>query len=84
MKSVAKTAFKVLGGILLLTGLIAGLKVLVIGWATIIVVVLTVLLFVFGLLSFSRFLQKRTTALFLRPLLCRACSLTSRPFKLGR
>ena len=62
IKSAAKTVLKVLVVLLLLTGLIAGLKVLGFGWATIIVVVLTVLLFVFGLLSFSRFRQKRTTA----------------------
>jgi membrane fusion protein (multidrug efflux system) len=62
MKSVAKPVLKVLGGILLLGGLIAGLKVLGVGGATMIVSVLTVLLFVFGLLSFRRFRQTRTTA----------------------
>jgi membrane fusion protein (multidrug efflux system) len=62
MKSVAKAVLKFLGGILLLAGLIAGLKVMGIAGATITVTVLTVLLVVSGFLSFRRFRQKRTTA----------------------
>ena len=62
MKSVVKTVLKVLVGLLLLAALIAQLKAMGIAGATIIVIVLTVLLVVFGLLSFRRFAQKRTTA----------------------